>query len=581
MISTAGWKGPLVLGASLLAAWSCTQANQESTSVTAEASSASKDAATPAGIRFVDVTAETGLDFVHATGSAGSYPMPAIMGGGMAVFDADGDSLLDLYFPNAGSAVAGEAGRNRLYLQRPRGRFVDATAGSGLANPGYGMGAAVGDIDNDGDLDLYVTNFGADVLYRNEGGGRFVDATAALGLATPEWSTSAVFFDADLDGWLDLYVARYVRWNDARECQVQGGRVDYCGPQQYEGEADVFYVNEGGRRFVDRSRSAGVSLIADAGLGVAAADFDDDGRPDVYVANDADPNQLWINRGDGTLEDDAVLLGAAYNRFGVGEAGMGIALGDIDGDLDLDLFLSHLIEETNTLYVNLGGAPGASDGFDDLAAEAGLAAPSTPYTGFGAAFFDADNDGDLDLAVVNGAVKRRPAALSDRDDWFWRGYAEPNLLMLGDGGGAFVDVSVGSGDFGSALDVSRALVPFDLEGDGDLDLLVNNLEGPARIYRNDSTAGPAGSVSLRVVDPDLRRTALGASVVAWTSGRPIRRRVLPLGGYLTGGEAPVHIGLGDAAGVERFEVTWPGGAVEEFDGASSGSEVVLVRGEGR
>ena len=304
MISTAGWKGPLVLGASLLAAWSCTQANQESASVTAEASSRSKDAATPAGIRFVDVTAETGLDFVHATGSAGSYPMPAIMGGGVAVFDADGDGLLDLYFPNAGSSVAGEAGRNRLYLQRPRGRFVDATAGSGLDNPGYGMGAAVGDIDNDGNLDLYVTNFGADVLYRNEGGGRFVDATAALGLGTPEWSTSAVFFDADLDGWLDLYVTRYVQWNDARECQVQGGRVDYCGPQQFEGEADVFYVNEEGRRFVDGSRNAGVSLIADAGLGVAAADFDDDGRPDVYVANDADPNQLWINRGDGIFQDD-------------------------------------------------------------------------------------------------------------------------------------------------------------------------------------------------------------------------------------------------------------------------------------
>ena len=542
---------------------------------------ASADATRLESVRFVDVTGETGLDFVHATASAGSYPMPAIMGGGVAVFDADGDGLLDLYFPNAGSAVAGDAGRNRFYLQRPHGLFVDATEGSGLDNPGYGMGAAVGDIDNDGDLDLYVTNFGTDILYRNEGGGRFVDATAELGLATPAWSTSAAFFDANLDGWLDLYVARYVQWNEARECQVQGGRVDYCGPQQFEGETDVFYVNEGGRRFVDRSREAGVSMIADAGLGVAAADFDDDGRTDVYVANDADPNQLWMNRGDGAFEDDAVLLGAAYNRFGVGEAGMGIALGDVDGDLDLDLFLSHLIEETNTLYVNLGGTPGLSDGFDDRAAEAGLAAPSTPYTGFGTAFFDADNDGDLDLAVVNGAVKRRPTALSDRADWFWRGYAEPNLLMLGDGAGAFVDGSGDSGDFGAALDVSRGLVPFDLEGDGDLDLLVSNLEGPARIYRNESAGGSGGWLSLRVVDPELQRTALGASVVAWIDDRPVRRRVLPLGGYLTGGEGPIHIGLGDAPRVERFEVTWPGGEVEEFDGAESGAEVVLARGEGR
>ncbi len=546
------------------------------------------DAAPATGVRFVDVTAETGLDFIHATGSAGTFPMPAIMGGGVAAFDADGDGQLDLYFPNAGSEVAGEAGRNRFYLQRPRGRFVDASEGSGLDNPGYGMGAAVGDIDNDGDLDLYVTNFGADVLYRNEGGGRFVDVTEELGVATPEWSTSAVFFDADLDGWLDLYVARYVQWNEVRECQVQGGRVDYCGPQQFEGEADVFYRNDGGRRFVDRSRDAGVLLIADAGLGVVAADLDEDGLPDVYVANDADPNQLWINRGDGMFEDDAVLLGAAYNRFGVGEAGMGIALGDIDGDRDLDLFLSHLIEETNTLYLNLGGTPGATDGFEDRAAEAGLAAPSAPYTGFGTAFFDADNDGDLDLAVVNGAVKRRPEVLSDRDDWFWRGYAEPNLLMLGDGAGVFADASAASGDFGTALDVSRGLVPFDLEGDGDLDLLVCNLEGPARIYRNETIAGPAaatgsgaGWVRLRVIEPELRRTALDASVVAWVDGRPLRRLVLPLGGYLTGGEAPIHIGLGDATSVERFEVTWPGGAIEEFDGVASGSEVTLLRGEGR
>ncbi|MXX63450.1 MAG: CRTAC1 family protein [Holophagales bacterium] len=546
------------------------------------------DAVSVSGVPFVDVTAETGLDFVHATCSAGTFPMPAIMGGGVAAFDVDGDGLLDLYFPNAGSGVAGEPGSNRLYLQRPRGQFVNATGGSGLDNPGYGMGTAVADIDNDGDLDLYVTNFGADVLYRNEGGGRFVDVTASFGVATPGWSTSAVFFDADLDGWLDLYVARYVQWNEGRECQVQGGRVDYCGPQQFEGEADVFYRNEGGRRFVDRSRDAGVSLIEDAGLGVAAADLDEDGLPDVYVANDADPNQLWINQGDGVFEDDAVLLGAAYNRFGVGEAGMGIALGDIDGDRDLDLFLSHLIEETNTLYLNLGGTPGATDGFEDRAAEAGLAAPSTPYTGFGTAFFDADNDGDLDLAVVNGAVKRRPEVLSDRDDWFWRGYAEPNLLMLGDGAGVFADASAASGDFGTALDVSRGLVPFDLEGDGDLDLLVSNLEGSARIYRNETIAGPApaagtgaGWVRLRVIDPELLRTAIGASVVAWVDGRPFRRLVLPLGGYLTGGEAPVHIGLGDATAVERFEVTWPGGTVEEFDGAASGSEVTLLRGEGQ
>ncbi len=588
----------------------------------AEATSSTPAAAADSGVRFVDVTVETGLDFVHSTGSAGSYAMPAIMGGGVAAFDANGDGLLDLYFPNAGSAVAGEAGRNRFYLQGPRGTFVDASEQSGLGNPGYGMGAATGDIDNDGDLDLYVTNLGPDVLYRNRGDGRFDDATAEFGVATPGWSMSAVFLDADLDGWLDLYVVRYVQWQEARECRVQGGRVDYCGPQQFEGETDVLYLNQGGTRFVVRSREAGIAAVADAGLGVAAADLDGDGRTDIYVANDADPNQLWMNRGEGSFEDDGVLLGAAYNRFGVGEAGMGIALGDVDGDRDLDIFLSHLVEETNTLYLNLGGAPGASDGFEDRAAEAGLAAPSTPFTGFGTALFDADNDGDLDLAVVNGAVKRRPETLSDRDNWFWRGYAEPNLLLLNDGGGRFTDASAASGDFGAALEVSRGLVPFDLEGDGDLDLLVSDLEGPARIYRNETIrlgdtpvsdspgtgaavatataadaasagevadapapgadAGPAaGWVRLRVTDPALRRTAHGATVTAWVGSRALVRPVLPIGGYLTGGDAPLHVGLGAAPAVDRFEVTWPSGEREEFPGAPAGSEVELVRGAGQ
>ncbi|HVS66295.1 MAG TPA: CRTAC1 family protein [Thermoanaerobaculia bacterium] len=516
---------------------------------------------------LVDVTAESGIDFVHHTGSNYDYALPRIMGGGAAVFDANGDGRPDLY-------LIAPAGANVLYLQGADGRFADATERSGLADEGYGMGCAVGDVDNDGDLDVYVTNWGPDVLYRNRGNGTFEDVTERAGVATSGVSASATFLDYDRDGLLDLFVTRYVRFDPERRCVQDGARRDFCGPAQFPGESDVLYRNLGDARFADVSQEAGIRSLEDAGLGVVAADVDDDGWIDVYVANDADPNHLWINQRDGTFVEDGLLMGAALNRFGAAEAGMGVVAGDADADGDLDLFVTNLFEESNTLYENDGAG-----GFLDATVERGLAVPSVGYTGFGTAFADLDNDSDLDLAMVNGAVKRRPSALSPRADWPWAAYAEPNQILLNDGNGRYAEVTSGCGAFCAEIEISRGLIAADLDADGDLDLVVTNLEGPTRIYRNEG-AERRSWIQLRVVDPELEREALGARVKIVTAAAELVRHVTPIGGYLTGGEALIHVGLGAEERVERYEVRWPGGELETFTGGPARRVVELRRGEG-
>ncbi len=531
---------------------------------------------------FRDVAVELGLDFHHQTGPKGRYAMPEIMGGGAAVFDHDGDGLVDIYLINSGNRLPSASGEaadptaaNRLYRQTALGGpFVDVTEASGLGDRGYGMGVAVGDYDNDGDLDVYVTNLGPDAMYRNEGGGRFVDVTRELGLGDAGWSSSASFFDYDRDGFLDLYVARYVAYDAERRCAQRGGQPDYCGPTVFAGLDDLLYHAEGGRRFVDVSAEAGLTGIEDAGLGVVCRDFDEDGWVDVYVANDADPNNLWINQRDGTFFDEAVFRGVAFNRYGAGEAGMGVTVGDADLDGDQDIFVTHLIDETNTYYRNLGDAS-----FEDATAAVALGIPSLAFTGFGTAFFDADNDGDLDLAVANGATKKRPAALASRSDWFWNEYAEPNMLLENVGGGIFSAVVAPSGDFTEHVEVSRALIPNDFDGDGDLDLLVTNIDGVTRLYRNES-GSEANWLSVVVWDPRVSREALGARVTIRTASRTVVRHVAPVGSYLSSSDATVRLGLGVEEGVEAFEVRWPDGTLETFPGTAARRSVTLRRGEG-
>ena len=554
------------------------------------------DPAASRGARFVAVTAEIGIDFRLPSGTDSTYPMPAVMGGGLAVFDANGDGNLDIF------VVSPAAGGNRFYLQQAGGSFTDATAAAGLE--GDGMGAAAGDLDNDGDVDLYLTRAGPDRLLLNDGTGVFADRTEAWNAATRGWSSSAALLDYDRDGYLDIYVARYVAFDPERVCSQHGGRRDFCGPTEFEGLSDVLLHNLGGRGFKDVSAAAGITAVEDAGLGVVAADFDHDGQVDIYVANDADPNNLWIPEGGGRFIDDAVLQGAAFNRWGNSEAGMGIATGDADLDLDLDLFVTHLITETNTYYRNL-----MLPGFEDATIESDLGAASLDLTGFGTAFFDADNDGDLDLAVANGAVKRRPSALAPPGGpgaasspgataiprtattpgsvgslpAVWADYVEPNLLLINQGG-RFTDAS--SEPPWTELGLSRALVPADLDRDGDLDVVIANLDGPPQVLRNltiDNAVPPppgANWLQIRAVDPRLNREAIGARMTVHTTSGSRLLHVLSSGGYLSTGPATAHIGLGTADAVVSFDVVWPDGLTETFDGTAANQVVELIRGEG-
>ncbi|MEE2777230.1 MAG: CRTAC1 family protein [Acidobacteriota bacterium] len=527
-------------------------------------------------VSWVEISAESGLEFRHYAGAGLETPMPAIMGSGAAVFDAEGDGDLDVFLINGGErfpADRGPAGAaNALFLQQTDGSFVDATTDSGLGDDRYGMGAAAGDIDNDGDTDLFVSNWGRDSLYLNDGSGHFRDITDRARVGDEGWSTSAVFCDVDGDGLLDLFVARYVDYDPGTECRVEGGRVDYCGPVRFEGLSDRLYRNRGDGRFEDRSRSSGIATLADAGLGVLCHDFDADGQLDLYVANDADPNHLWTNQGDGRFVEDALLVGLAFNRYGVAEGGMGVVIGDLDGDADADVFVSHLIEETNTFYENRNDA-----GFEDATGTSGLGVASIPYTGFGDALADLDNDGDLDLVVVNGAVKQRPTTLAHPATSLHL-YAEPNSLLENVGGGRFLDVTGETGAWGESVEVSRGLVAADLDRDGDLDLLTTQIEGRARLWRND---GGNSSGWIEVVLDDLEHGGSpGAQVVAHVGELRLLRLVQASGGYLTSSPLSVWFGLAAAEKVDRFEVRWPDGTRESFPGAAARQTVTLARGTG-
>jgi hypothetical protein len=430
----------LSTGALLLAA--CDTDRHESTDVTAVSASAPL---------FVDRAAETGLVFHHVSGAAGAYHLPEITGAGAALLDYDGDGDLDAYLLQGGRLIPNSdpqsdrvpppdlpAG-NRLFRNEliPGGalRFTDVTESAGVGHEGYAMGVAAGDYDNDGDVDLYITNVGADVLYRNEGNGRFADVTAEAGLGDPRWTTSAAFLDYDGDGLLDLYVAAYVTFEPRRTkvCTDPSNRTDYCAPGRYEPLTDRLYRNDGRGGFADMTEAAGIAAKAGPGLGVLGADFDGDGRLEIFVANDQQANFLWRQDADGRFVDEGLMSGVAYNAEGAAEASMGITAGDFDGDGDDDLFMTHLVTETNTLYVNDGGGR-----FTDATSRSNLGAPSLRYTGFGAGWLDADADGDLDLFVANGAVAIIDALATDSP----YPYAEPDQLFENLGDGRFADASV-------------------------------------------------------------------------------------------------------------------------------------------
>ena len=583
------WHRAVLLSLLLLPLFACDQGPGESTPASSEETATEPPAETQKSSQppwFRDLSEEVGLDFRHETGATGELLLPEIMGSGAALFDAEGDGDLDLYLVNGALDLGGspsETGpRNRLYLQRSDGGFDDATATSGLGDPGYGMGVAVGDVDNDGLPDVYVTNLGLDRLFHNrgsdaEGRPRFEDVTEALGTGVEGWSTSATFVDVDRDGYLDLYVVRYVEYDRSVRCYDTAGRHEYCGPTAYPGATDVLLCNLGpdadGR---PRFRPwPGFDPPAAAGLGVVSEDFDGDGRLDIYIANDADPNQLWVER-KGRLVDEALVLGASVNAMGAAEAGMGVLAADFDGDQDADLFMTHLENESNTLYLNRG----ADQGFSDATAGSGLDASSTAFTGFGTAALDVDLDGDLDLLVANGRVFRSTRLPGDLESP-WDDYAEPNFFYRNDefGDGGSFELVQGLADSFDRVEISRGLAVGDVDRDGDLDLLVSQTQGPARLLLNEAPREGHWLI-VEAIDPRYRRPALGAVITVSAGGTSWRRALHSGSSYLSSHEPITHFGLGQTSQVDEIEIRWPDGLVEAFPRAEVDQRLRLLRGEG-
>jgi enediyne biosynthesis protein E4 len=537
---------------------------------------------------FVESAAATGLTFTHVNGATGQYYMAEQMGAGVALFDYDEDGDLDVFFvqgrpafteATTGSLLARAAGpscklfRNDLTVGRDGKRsvhFTDVTEKAGLALRAYGMGAAVGDYDNDGHLDLFVTGFGAASLFHNNGNGTFTDVTSAAGVADPLWSTSAAFVDYDRDGLLDLFVAHYLDFSIAgnKVCHDAVGARDYCSPRAYQPVPSRLYHNDGNGRFTDVTARAGVSKAFGAGLGVATGDYNEDGWPDLYVANDATPNQLWINQRNGTFTDEGLLSGAALNASGNPEGSMGIASGDFNLDGHEDLFVTNIVGETFAMYVNDGHAV-----FDDARAATGLAALTAPYTGFGTDWFDYDNDGLLDLFVANGAVNivesQRGQPLPFR---------MPNQLFH-NAGGRFVDAGAAGGPAFQRAGIGRGAAFGDLDNDGDADIVVTNNAGPALLLLN-QTIENGGANHWLTVDArqdTWNRFAYGAWIGVERPGAPTQwRRVRTDGSYLSASDTRVHFGLG-ATRASAVVVQWPDGVRERFDRVASDAIVTLRR----
>ena len=553
---------------------------------------------------LTDVTRELGIDFVHDPGPP-SFFFPAIVGSGVALLDFDQDGRLDIFFRSGTSGAPHPlANRNaprftsRLFHQEADGHFVDVTERSGLGEPAYGMGVAVGDVNNDGYPDIYAVNFGGDRLYLNQRDGTFANITVSAGIDNNGWGSSATFFDFDRDGRLDLFVTNYVDYTRAKPCTLANGREDFCNPSEYVPSQDKLYRNvtdmdaaksdPSAVRFEDVSTASGIAGQRGPGLGVRAGDFNEDGWPDIFVANDGRADFMWINQQNGTFRDLAVPLGAGYNALGRPTASMGIAEGDVDGDGHFDLLVTNLRAESNTLFRK------TTTGFEDFTSAAGLKPASYPHTGFGVAFADIDHDGNLDLVVANGhvyqAIERpiiRPPSGLPPDPalvaQFWNAYADTNQLLLGDGKGRFAEVSSATGSFGAEPAVSRGLALGDLDGDGDLDMVFTNIGSPAKLYRNDLNK-KGHWLLLRVVDPALGgRDAYGALVTIEAGGRKWMRRVQPGASYQSSDDPQVHFGLAGAQQVDYIEVSWPNGSQEpeRFPGGPVDTKRVLKRGEGR
>ena len=532
----------------------------------------SRPAPTPF-VTFTDVTAAAGIRFRHVSGTspASDKHIMETFGGGACWLDADGDTLLDLFLVQSGARPGYEGPApqpSRLYRNEGHGAFSDVSEASGIRVAGYGTGCASADYDNDGRADLLVTQHGPDQLFHGEGGGGFRDVSAEAGIGDPGLSSSAAFADFDGDGYLDLYVANYVPVDPARDpaCGDGPGRRTYCHPRAYEGVRDVVFRNRGDGTFDDVSDRAIPATEADPhfvdkGLGVAISDYDQDGDVDVFVANDACPNFLWRNRGDGTFEDVSLSAGVAFDLNGVALASMGCDWGDFDGDGHEDVFTTHFELETNTLYRNQGDAT-----FRDVTYETGMGAPSLPLLAFGARFTDVDLDGDLDVLVANGHIFPDIALRVPG-----RSYPQPMQLFRNLGGSrGFEDATSSAGTALSVRRVGRALAIADHDEDGDEDVLVTAVDDDAALLRND--AGHARSwIGFALQGTVSNRDGIGARIEITAKGRRQVATVTSAGSYLSAHDLRRRFGLGDATTVEAARIRWPSGVVQELTDLRAGT----------
>ena len=527
-----------------------------------------------AEIQFVDVTAEAGINFRHINGAEGAYHLPETLGAGGAFFDADNDGNLDIYLVNSGywkESSSGDETPSALYRNSGDGTFTDITMTAGVGNSGnYGQGAACADYDNDGDVDLYVTNFGVNVLYRNNSDGTFTDVTALAGTGDPAWSSSACFLDYNRDGHIDLFVVNYLVYSldvPYLPCGEDGIQT-YCHPSLFEGAPDTLYRNNGDGTFTDVSHEAGVGgiggLFHGKGLGVVSADFNNDGAPDLYVANDDTRNDFFYNNGDGTFSEISLLAGCAYSFNGVAQAGMGVATDDYNGDGWLDIFVTNLSYETNALYRNNGDGT-----FTDVIYEAHLGKESYLFVGFGIGFFDADNDGWRDIFIANGHI------IDNIEDTHGvLTYRQPDQIFRNQGDGTFQEVSASAGDYFQSTAVSRGALFGDYDNDGDVDMLVTQSNGPVTLLRNE-TGTQHNWVRIKTGGVISSRDGTGTRVTLTAGGHTQIQEINRGASYLSSHDGRLHFGLGVHTTVDRLEVRWQSGVVQVFENLLTNREHVI------
>ena len=524
-----------------------------------------------APIRFTDVAVGSGIDFVHTSGMTAAKYVPTANGSGVAILDYDNDGKLDLNFANGTFLPVGSraTGPNRLYRNLGHGRFHDGTGPSGLAFAGYCHGILAGDIDNDGDPDLFLCNYGPNALFLNNGDGTFRDISKAAGIDRPNWTSSGAFLDYDHDGDLDLYLANYGDWklpDDDVFCgdKAKGVRV-YCQPKWIRPTRHILFRNNGDRTFTDVTDAAGIGRTDGHGFGVVAADLNDDGLIDLYVANDKDPNFVFLNRGGGVFEDATLISGAGLSERGQAQAGMGVDAEDVDGDGLPELFVTNFAGESNTLYQNLGDGS-----FLDVTTLKGLAADSIPWVGWGCALADFDNDGWPDCFVANAHIDDNRHLLGEESP-----YAQPPLLYHNRGGRDFRRVGRGAGAYFAERHLGHGAAFGDLDDDGDLDIVINHKDGPPALLRND-TPGDNRWIRLKLVGTRSNRDAIGARVAIVASGRTIHRQRKGGTSLMSSHDPRLLIGVGRSQTVAKVTVRWPSGAVTVLEDLATNRTYQIV-----